>query len=48
MPDSIFHDSMGWGITQFFSFSGGNHCLPQHTRDGFSVTTITPMGVGKH
>ena len=54
VPDSIFYDSMGWWITQFllllllFSFlRGGNRCLPQHRRDGFSIITITPMGMGK-
>ena len=49
MPDSIFYDSMEWGMTQFFLFffRGGNCCLPQHRRDGFSLITITPMGVGK-
>ena len=25
----------------------GNHCLPQHRRDGFSLTTIIPVGMGK-
>ena len=50
MPDSIFYDSMGWGMTQFFLVffgRGGNRCLPQHRRDGFSLITITPVGVGK-
>ena len=60
MPDSIFYDSMGWGMTQlllllllfcflFFCFflRGGNCCLPQHWRDGFSLMTITPVGMGK-
>ena len=51
MPGSIFYDSMGWGMTQFFLFfvflRGGNRCLPQHRRDGFSLITITPVGVGK-
>ena len=50
MPDSIFYDSMGWGITCcFFFFSkGDNHCFSQHKRDGFScLIIITPMGLGK-
>ena len=58
MPDSIFYDTMGWRITQFvclfvcfllllFFGRGGNHCLPQQRRDGFSLITITPIGVGK-
>ena len=51
MPDSIFYDSMGWRMTQlllllfflgvviavFFSIE----------RDGFSLITITPVGMGK-
>ena len=48
MPDSIFYDSMGWGITcRFFSYffflflfllfsKGDNYFLPQLKRDGFS------------
>ena len=43
MPDSIFYDSMGWGITFLFFvvllfcfFKGDNDCLPQHQRDTFS------------
>ena len=49
MPDSIFYDSMGWGITcLFFFFKGDSHCLPQHKRDGFScVIIITLMALGK-
>ena len=47
MPDSIFYDSMGWGMIQFFFLRSGNHCLPQHRRDGFSLITITPVGMGK-
>ena len=49
MPDSIFYDSMGWGITcRLYFFKGDNHCLPQHKRDGFScLIIITPMGLGK-
>ena len=56
MSDSIFCDSMGWGITclfffllsLFFFFKGDNHSLPQHKRDGFScLIIITPMGLGK-
>ena len=31
MPESIFYDSMGWGMTQvllgFFFLRGGNRCL---------------------
>ena len=46
MPDSIFHDSMKWGMTQsFFFLRGGN--WNQHRRDGFSLITITPVGKGK-
>ena len=37
MPDSIFCDSMGWGMTQFF-LRDGSRCLPQHKRNGFSFT----------
>ena len=52
MSDSIFYDSMGWGMTQLlllllFFLRGGNRCLPQHRRDGFSLITITPVGMGK-
>ena len=55
MPDSIFYISMGWGMIRFFFWffssggggGGGNRCLPQHRRDGFSLITITPVGVGK-
>ena len=51
MPDSIFYDSMGWGMTRFvlfcFVFRVGIRCLPQHRRDGFSLITITPVGMGK-
>ena len=55
MPDSIFYDSMGWEMTQFLCFffvlfffgRGGNRCVPQHRRDGFSLITITPVSVGK-
>ena len=49
MLDSIFYDSMGWGITcPFFLKGDDNHCLPQHKRDGFScLIIITPMGLGK-
>ena len=47
MPDTIFYNSMGWGITCVF-FKGDNHCLPQHKRDGFScLIVITPLGLGK-
>ena len=47
MPDSIFYDSMGWGLTCLF-FEGDNHGLPHHKRDGFSsLFIITPMGLGK-
>ena len=28
MPDSIFYDSMGWGITFSFFLKGDNHFLP--------------------
>ena len=55
MPDNIFYDGMGWGTTQFFFvffvlfffLRGGNRCLPQHRRGGFSLITITPVGVEK-
>ena len=52
MPDSIFYDNMGWGMTQFVFFCfcflrGGNRYLPQRRRDGFSLITITPVGMGK-
>ena len=50
MPNSIFYDSMGWGITCLFLFffEGDIHCLPQHKRDGFScLIIITPMALGK-
>ena len=47
MPDFIFYDSMGWGITCPL-FKGDNHCLPQRNRDGFSCPIIiTLMGLGK-
>ena len=26
-----------------FSLKGGNRCLPQHRKDGFSLITITPV-----
>ena len=26
---------------------GGNRCHPQHRRDGFSLMTVTPVGMGK-
>ena len=56
MPGSIFCDSMGRGMTQglfcLFDFCffvaflrGGNRCQPR--RDGFSLITITPVGMGK-
>ena len=41
MPDSIFYDSMRWGIT--FFFKGDNHRLPQHIRDGFSCAIIVTL-----
>ena len=52
MPDSIFYDSMAWGMTQFFLFvffflRAGNRYLPQHKRNGFSLITITPVGRGE-
>ena len=38
-PDSIFFDSIGWGMTHFLLlllfFSGGNCHLPQYRRGGF-------------
>ena len=30
-----------------FFLRDGNRCLPQHRRDGFSLITITPVGMGK-
>ena len=47
MPDRILYNIMEWGMT-FFSLKGGNRCLPQHRKDGLSLTIITPVGVGKH
>ena len=49
MPDSIFYGSMGWWMTQCFCFClrGGIRCLPQHRRNGFSLITIIPVGMGK-
>ena len=51
MPDSIFYDSLGWGLTclDFFVFlKGDNHCFPQHERDGFScLIIITPTDLEK-
>lgn len=47
-PDSIFYNSMGWGITCFsFFLKGDNHLLPQHEGDGFSLIIIAPVGVEK-
>ena len=48
MPGGIFYDSIECKITQFvfYSLRGGNHCLPHHRRDEFSIITITPMGRG--
>ena len=46
MPNSIFYDSMGRRITQFFSLAVVIS-LHHHIKDGFSLITITPMGVGK-
>ena len=46
MFDSIFYDSMRWGMTRFF-LRGSNCSLPQLRRDGSSLITITPLGVGK-
>ena len=44
MPDSIFCDNIGWGMTQdflnFFLRGGNCCCLPRHRRDGFSRITI--------
>ena len=51
--DSIFHNAMGLGMNQLFSnfatifWRDGYHCISQHRRDGFSLTTITPKGMGK-
>ena len=48
MPDSILHNSVGWGAgVTFFPLRDGNCCHPQHIIDGFSLTTITPVGVRK-
>ena len=47
MADSMFYDSIGWGIT-CPSFKGDNHCLSQHERDGLScLIIITLMALGK-
>ena len=46
MPVSMFCGSLDWKIPLGF-FSSGNHCLPQHRRDGFNLITVTPMSVGK-
>ena len=46
MSDSIIYGSMGRVMTQSF-LTGGNRCLPQHRRDGFSLIIITPVGMGK-
>ena len=35
------------GDDSVFILRGGNRYLPQHKRDGFSLITITPVGVGK-
>ena len=48
LPDSIFYNSIGSRMTQFFLFWGGNRCLSWHRRYGFSRITVTPVGVGKH
>ena len=54
-PDSTFYDTTGWGLKQlllllllcfFCFFRGGNRCLPQHRKDGLSLITITPVGMG--
>ena len=48
MLDSIFYDSMRWGIICPILFKGDGHCLPQHKREGSScLIIITPMGLGK-
>ena len=47
MSESIFNDSMEWGMAHVCFLMGGNYCLPQHGKGGFSLTTITPMGMGK-
>ena len=36
-----------WEVFYVFFLRGGNGCLPQHRRDGFSLMTITPVGMGK-
>ena len=46
MSHSIIYGCMGWVMTQSF-FRGGNPCLPQHRRDGFSLIIITPVDMGK-
>ena len=50
MPDSIFYDSIEWGITclLFLFFKSDSHCLPQHQRDGFRCfIIITTMALGR-
>ena len=48
MPETIFYDSMGWRMSQFFFLRGGNRCLPQHRTNGFSLTIIRPVGWGNY
>ena len=52
MPDSIFYDSMGWGMIQgffvflcLFVFSGVVTAV--FCRNGFSLIAIIQVGVGK-
>ena len=40
-------DSVVVVVVMFFFLRAGNGCLPQHRRDGFSLITITPLGMGK-
>ena len=44
MPDSIFHESMSYGITCLFF--QGDTCFPQDERDQISFITITSVGMG--
>ena len=46
MRESIFYDSMEWGITYFCK--DDNHCLPQHKRDGFMCLTLSHQWTLSH
>ena len=46
LTDSIFYDSLKWGITYCF-FNSHNHCFPQRKLNGFCyLIIITPMDLG--